>query len=213
MATKILFQGDSITDCGRNTENGSRLSIGQGYAAICCAELMNRFPKEYEITNRAVSGSRIVDTYCNIKCNCWNLNPDILSILIGVNDVWHEISPEKNGVDVKRYENLYRMRIEETKERFPNIKMIIMEPFVLKSPATEEHWEEFRSEVKLRADVAKKAAEEYGLIFIPLQDKFDKAAQAINDASYYLADGVHPTPAGHRIIADAWLDAFYKNLR
>lgn len=209
---RILFQGDSITDCGRNTTNGSTLSIGQGYAMLITAELGYKYPNEYEFVNRGISGNRIVDVYSRIKADAWNLNPDVFSMLIGVNDVWHELGNE-NGVDAVRYENMYRTLVRETIERFPKIKMVVLEPFVLKSSATEEKWEEFKSEVELRSAAAKKVADEYNLIFIPLQEKFDLAAKSTNDTSYWLADGVHPTPAGHKLIADAWLDAFEKYIK
>lgn len=208
----ILFQGDSITDCGRNTSNGSTLSIGQGYAMLVCAELGYKYPQEYAFENRGISGNRIVDLYSRIKADAWNLNPDIFSILLGVNDVWHEFGAQ-NGVDAERYEKMYRTIVEETLKRFPDIKMMILEPFVLKASATEEMWDEFKSEVALRAAAAKRVAEEYNLIFIPLQEKFDAAAKKTNDASYWLADGVHPTPAGHKLIADAWIEAFNKYIK
>lgn len=208
----ILFQGDSITDCGRNTSNGSTISIGQGYAMLICAELGHKYPQEYKFENRGISGNRIVDLYSRIKTDAWNLKPDIFSILIGVNDVWHEFGAE-NGVDAERYENMYRILAKETLERFPDIKMMILEPFVLKASATEELWDEFKSEVALRAAAAKRVADEYNLIFVPLQEKFDIAAKSTNDASYWLADGVHPTPAGHKIIADAWIEAFNKYIK
>ncbi len=209
---KILFQGDSITDCGRNEERGSMISIGQGYAMLVCAELGCKYPKEYEFVNRGISGNRIVDLYARIKTDVWNLEPDVFSILIGVNDVWHELAAQ-NGVDTERYENMYRTIAEETLKRFPNMKMMILEPFVLKASATEEKWDEFRTEVELRAAAAKRVAEEYNLIFVPLQEKFDAAEKNTNDASYWLADGVHPTPAGHKLIAAAWIDAFNKYIK
>lgn len=208
---KILFQGDSITDCGRNAHSGSMISIGQGYAMLVCSALGYKHPQEYEFENRGISGNRIVDVYSRIKTDGWNLEPDVLSILIGVNDVWHEIA-SWNGVDAVRYEKVYRMLIEDTLERLPNIKIMILEPFVLKASATEENWDEFKNEVALRAEAAKRIADDYKLIFVPLQEKFDLAAKKTNDTSYWLADGVHPTPAGHGLIAEAWLEAFEKNI-
>ena len=99
---KVMFQGDSITDVGRNTERGSLQSIGQGYPLICTAKLTASFPGKYKIENRGVSGNRIVDVYARIKRDLWNLEPDYLSCLIGVNDVWHEVG-HQNGVDAPRF--------------------------------------------------------------------------------------------------------------
>ena len=203
---RILFQGDSITDTGRNTVGGSPAAIGQGYAVMVAGELMKRFPKEYEFFNRGISGNRIVDLYARIKKDAWNLQPDVMSILIGVNDVWHEFG-EQNGVDVKRYENTYRMLIQDTLERFPNIRLMLMEPFTLKGTGNQDYWEDFQKEVALRAAVVKKLAQEFNLTFVELQKAFDEASKD-GGAEYWLIDGVHPTLAGHQLIAGEWLKGF-----
>ena len=203
---KILFQGDSITDVGRNTNNGSLNSIGQGYPCLIASRLGADAPQTYEFVNRGISGNRIVDVYARIKADCWNLNPDLLSVLIGVNDVWHEFGG-KNGVDAKRFYNVYKMLVTDTMEKLPAIRMILMEPFVLKASATEGLWGEFRSETEKRAEAVKRIAEECGQTFLPLQAMFDEAAERA-PASYWLGDGVHPTNAGHQLIADAWIKAF-----
>ena len=205
---KILFFGDSITDMGRSRDQTKNaFSYGVGYVNYASSTLMAKNPERYDIINRGISGNRVVDLYARIKCDVWNLNPDVISILIGVNDVWHEIFGG-NGVDLARYEKVYSMLIEDTKERLPNAKFILLEPFVLKGGATEEHYEEF-CEVKKYAKIVKKLAEKYGAEFVALQDKFDAAA-AKHGAEYYLYDGVHPDVAGGKLIADAWLEAFEK---
>ena len=207
---KILFQGDSITDTGRNTNAGSLIAIGQGYAMIIDGKLSVSYPGKFTFENRGISGSRIVDVYSRIKCDCWNLEPDVLSLLIGVNDVWHEVAA-MNGVDEKRFCNVYRMLVADTLERFPDMKMILMEPFVLKASATEGAWDTFYSETRKRAEVVRRVAEEFRQTFLPLQTMFEEAA-SLCPASYWLGDGVHPTPAGHQLIADKWLAAFEKEI-
>ena len=208
---KILFQGDSITDVGRNTNNGSMLSMGQGYPLLVTGRLSADYPGRFTFQNRGISGNRIVDVYARIKADCWNLEPDVLSILIGVNDVWHEVGSNHNGVDEKRFYNVYKMLVADTLERFPDMKMILMEPFVLKAGATEGEWDYFDTETKKRAAVVRRIADEFGQTFLPLQEMFDEAAK-ICPANYWLADGVHPTPAGHQMIADKWLAAFKKEI-
>lgn len=203
---KILFQGDSITDCGRNTGNGSGTSIGQGYALLVTAKLGAEEPGKYEFLNFGISGNRVVDVYSRIKADCWNHEPDVLSILIGVNDVWHELGA-RNGVDAERFENIYRMMITDTLRRLPNIKLIMLEPFVLKGPATVGVWDDIRNGVTERAQIAAKLAKEFSQVFIPLQDMFDDACK-VCPAEYWISDGIHPTPAGHQLIADRWLEAF-----
>ena len=209
---KILFLGDSITDVGRTTNNGSLISIGQGYPLLVDACLSVKYPGEYTFENLGISGNRIVDVYARIKADCWNRKPDLVSILIGVNDVWHEFGGH-NGVEADRFYNVYRMLVTDTKRALPESrKMILMEPFVLKASATEGAWEAFRSETEKRAEAVRRIAGETGQIFLPLQAMFDEAAQKM-PASYWLGDGVHPTPAGHGLIADAWVKCFEENFR
>lgn len=201
---KILFQGDSITDAGRSREKEYKL--GEGYPRLVEASLGLDCPGEYEFINRGVSGNRVVDLYARIKKDLINLAPDVLSILIGVNDVWHEIA-HQNGVDADKYFKIYCMLIEEVREALPNVKIIILEPFVLKAGATEEHWEEFDASVRKNAEMARKVAEKYGLCFVPLQEGFDNLCKQAPEA-YWLRDGVHPTAKGHEFIKREWLRAF-----
>lgn len=202
----ILFQGDSITDAGRSRTCDQERGIG--YPTLVSGEIGLDYPGQYCLVNRGISGNRVVDLYARIKADILNVKPDVMSILIGVNDVWHELNPDcPNGVDADKFFKIYSMLIEEMKEALPEIKIMILEPFVLKASATEERWDEFRKEVPKRAEKAKAVAEKYGLVFVPLQDKFDEAAKlAPND--YWLADGVHPTTAGHELIKREWMKAF-----
>lgn len=203
--TRILFQGDSITDAGRARECDDHL--GNGYPAFVAGNLGVDYPGKYSILNRGVSGDRVVDLYARWKIDCINLVPDVLSILIGVNDVWHEVDLE-NGVEAPKFERVLTMLLEETSEKLPDTKLILLEPFVLKGCATVDHWEIFQSEVALRAEAVKRVAHAFGATFVPLQEKFNKACSEEAPESYWLADGVHPTAAGHTLIACEWLTAF-----
>ena len=203
---KILFYGDSITDMGRSRDtDGNAFGYGVGYVNGVVSTLKFENPEKYEFINRGISGNRVVDLYARIKADVWNHEPDVVSILIGVNDVWHEIFGG-NGVEIDRFERVYRMLIEDTKKRLPNVKFILCEPFVLLGSATEEKYQEF-CEVKKYAAVVKKLAEEYGAAFVALQAKFDEAAEK-HGPVHYLYDGVHPDLAGGKLIAEEWLKAF-----
>ena len=202
---KILFLGDSITDAGRAKDKDS--AKGYGYVTMIAAKLGFEHPGGYEFFNRGISGNRICDLLARIKRDAINLKPDVLSILIGVNDVSHEIAYE-NGVNAKLYETLYNILIEEVKAVLPDVRILILEPFVLKGFATEARYDTFRKEVELRADLAKKVAERNGLEFIPLQRKFDEVAKIVSP-SYWLEDGVHPTSAGHELIAREWISKYF----
>ena len=130
MAKVILFQGDSITDAGRSRDND--LLTGTGYVRLTEAELGCTYPLLYTCYNRGISGNRIVDVYARIKADIINLAPDYMSILIGINDVWHEYT-RQNGVSAEKFERIYDMLIHEIKEALPDIKIMILEPFVLTS--------------------------------------------------------------------------------
>ena len=209
---KILFFGDSITDADRKRNDDSHITaLGTGYVRVVADRLQGREPDKYEIINRGISGNRVVDLYARIKSDVWNLQPDVLSILIGINDIWHEIN-YGNGVDIKRFENVYRMLIADTKKVLPNTKMILCEPFVLEGIATcntEENANRYERfcEVYQYAKVVEKLAKEFDIPFLLLQQKFTEKANQTKP-EYYLADGVHPHIAGATLIADEWLKLF-----
>lgn len=209
MSKVILFQGDSITDCGRSRENDENMGIG--YPLLVASKLGFEQPEQYTYINRGISGNRIVDVYARIKMDIINLKPDYMSILIGINDVWHEVSRE-NGVAPAKFEKIYDMLITEIKEALPDIKLMILEPFVVKGSATcdSEHypdcWNRFDTGAKANAQAARRIAEKHGATFVPLQSKFDEMDAA--HPGLWTSDGVHPSAAGHELIKREWLKAF-----
>lgn len=208
----VLFQGDSITDAGRSREHDH--NPGFGYPDMVAGKLGYQYPFAYTFYNRGISGNRVVDLYARIKRDMILLKPDYMSILIGINDVWHELM-DHNGVDAEKFEFVYGLLIEELLRELPGLKLMLMEPFVLSGSATastEENpgrWEYFREETDLRRAAVKRLAQKYNLAFVPLQDKFT-AVNADAPEGYWLQDGVHPTPAGHGLITEAWIEAFEK---
>lgn len=206
---RILFQGDSITDTGRNRDYSSKDNLmGRGYAMRASAQLSNEEIGKYEIFNRGISGDRIVDLYARIKMDCWALKPDLISILIGVNDVWHE--QNNNDVEPERFERFYDMFITDTLEKLPNVKFMIIEPFVLNAEAIANIYETMSQGVKIRAQIAEKIAKKYNIPYVKLQDKLNEVSQ-ITGVEYWLSDGVHPSDAGHKLIADEWLKVYKTN--
>lgn len=210
MAKRILFQGDSITDCGRKRDKF--YGLGDGYANLVKASLGMDYPDEYEFINRGIGGNRIVDLYARIKADFINLKPDFASIYIGVNDTWHEID-SNNGVDTDKFEKIYTMLIDEIKAACPETKLILIAPYVLEGRATcnteeiPDRLERFRKDVAEKAAVTKKMAEKYALPLIELQPAFDEACNKA-PAEYWTGDGVHPTPCGHEIIKRLWIETF-----
>ena len=209
---RILFIGDSITDMGRDREGSGDdfrrgTGLGYGYVSFVAADLIHQNPNGYEIINRGISGNRSVDIYARIKADCWNLKPDVVSVFVGINDVYPQ-ELENNGVELDRYEKIYRMIIEDTKRKLPDVKMILCEPFMLAESANENDiikWTCYPG-VKEYAATVRKLANEYDLPFVALQEKLEEASAGHADC--YAFDGIHPTPAGAKLIANEWLKAF-----
>ena len=132
----------------------------------------------------------------------------MLSILIGVNDVWRDIDSAA-GISAASYETLYALMLREFREALPEGKLLLLEPFVLPGSATTPHWETFSREVRLRAEAVRRLAERFGAVFVPLQQTFDEACRDA-DSSVWIWDGVHPTAAGYTLITREWLRAFQR---
>lgn len=195
----FLFQGDSITDADRRRDELGGGSCG--YPTFVEGIMGAKYPDAFRFVNKGVSGDRSIDMLARIKRDVIRFKPDVLTVLIGVNDVWHELQNDHNGIDAGTYYTYYEMFLTQVMKMCPQTKIFILEPFVLRACATEERWDVFRREVLMRAEKAKALAEKYSLTFIPLQEMFDGLAEKAL-ASHWLADGVHPAAAGHFMIAE-----------
>lgn len=202
----ILFQGDSITDGGRNRQNP--LSLGSGYPAYVAARLGLSHPEAFAFYNRGIAGNHVVDVYARIKKDIINLKPDYMSILVGVNDVWHELDFEA-GVDAQKFRKVYAMLLQEVLEELPQVKLLLIEPFVLKGSSTECYYDALREGVEVRADIVRSLAQEYQLPVLALQRDLDALQESAGEG-YWLYDGAHPTVYFHQYIADKWLEWFRK---
>lgn len=200
---RYLFQGDSITDWGRGNYDDPH-ATGCGYPRLLEAELTAK-DGDCEVLNCGISGNRVVDLLARWKKDCLNLKPDVLTVFIGVNDVWHELG-NKNGVAPALFEEVYRILLREVFHALPGTKVILMGTFVTHGTATDPEWDTFYNEVKIRRDITCKLAEEFQLDYVDLQQVFDEA-QKTRPAEHWTVDGVHPTAAGHWMIAQAWKDA------
>lgn len=202
----VLFQGDSITDAGRDKKRqlpNDASSFGNGYALMAGAALLNELAdKKLTVYNRGISGNKVYQLRDRWQKDCLDLKPDILSILIGVNDYWHKRSGNYDGtVDV--YENDFRALLKRTKQALPNTQLVICEPFSLTGgSAIGEGWQE---EFEPYRQVARKLAKEFDTLFVPYQSIFDEAIKHA-PATYWSGDGVHPSMAGAQLMASAWLE-------
>ncbi|WP_343693638.1 SGNH/GDSL hydrolase family protein [Chitinophaga sp.] len=203
----ILFQGDSITDAGRkrdNDEANNTNALGNGYAFLAAAALLKQFPdKNLKIYNRGISGNKVHQLAERWDTDCLNLQPDVLSILIGVNDYWHTLTGGYTGT-IKTYKNDLTALLDRTKQKLPNVQLIIGEPFAVNHVrAVDDKW--FPAFNDYRA-AAKEIAGKYDAVFIPYQEIMDKAQKSA-PGSYWTGDGVHPSLAGAELMASSWLEA------
>jgi len=195
----ILFIGDSVTDCGRNREDLSDLGPSyvkkiDSYLKAFFAELLLR------VMNKGVSGNRVIDLQARWQDDCLCYKPDIINILIGINDCW------------RRFDNNDSTSAEDFEKRYDSIllaaqktgaKLTLMEPFVLPYPADRTLW---REDLDPKIQMARKLARKYEAKLIPL-DGILASLITSKEPQFYSADGVHPTNAGHAVIAKAWLEA------
>ncbi|MDH6303767.1 lysophospholipase L1-like esterase [Parabacteroides sp. PF5-5] len=204
----ILLQGDSITDAGRDYSNNNANSmqmLGNGYSLFIASQLLTKeASKQLKIYNRGISGNKVYQLRDRWEMECLAFMPDVLSILIGVNDYWHTLGGGYKGT-AEVYENDYRNLLRYTKEKLPNIQFVICEPFALKggSAIEDEKWfpkfDEYRS-------IAKKLAAEFNAVFVPFQAGFDAAIKQA-PTRYWAYDGVHPDLPGRQLMANMWLEA------
>jgi len=205
----ILFQGDSITDSGRNRRRQNNANepaaMGTGYVLLAASQLLDEYSKvKPKIYNRGISGNKVFQLAERWETDCIALKPGIVSILVGVNDYWH-ISKHNYEGTIETYEKDYRALIRRTRQALPEVTLVICEPFVLRCGEVDQSW--FPAFDGYRA-AAKKVAAECKTIFIPFQSIFDKATNSA-PAQYWAADGVHPTLAGAHLMAQAWLKAVF----
>ena len=203
----ILFQGDSITDAGRSKKQelpNSARSFGAGYANIIASWLLEAMAaSELTIYNRGISGNKVYQLAERWDRDCLNLNPNVLSVLIGVNDYWHLRNGKYDGTP-EIYENDYRALLSRTKEHNMDIKLVICQPFILTGTrAVDETWVEPFREYQ---EIALKMADEFGAIWVPFQEAFDRAIEVAHP-TYWAFDGVHPSMAGAQLMAKTWLEA------
>ena len=202
--TVILFQGDSITDGNRYKDPSQAWDlnhqIGHAYPYVIAAELGARYPlSRLVFRNRGVSGDSVAKLFARWRQDTLALKPDVLSVLVGIND------QGEYGSGPERFERVYRMLLDEAREDNPSVRFVVMEPFALPVGHYAEEWAVKREKLSAYRSACRRVAADYGAIFVPLQEKFEALCR-LREASYWIWDGVHPTEAGHGIIAREWMD-------
>ncbi len=205
----ILFQGDSITDAGRDKAqyySNSAGGMGTGYVHMAAATLLEKYPDRHlRIYNRGISGHKVFQLAGRWEDDGLQLKPDVLSILIGVNDFWHTLGGGYEGT-VQIYEDDLRALLRRTKDALPQVKLILCEPFVVKG-GTAVGDPKWTSVFPGYQASCRKLATEFNALYVPFQSEFDRVLPK-GGAAYWCPDGVHPSLAGAKLMANAWVKAY-----
>jgi lysophospholipase L1-like esterase len=194
----VLFQGDSITDAGRNKEQPG--DLGRGYAHLTTALFNSAYPElQVKFLNRGISGNRARDLLSRWDADCLELRPNWVSIYIGINDTWRRYD-RNDATSAEQFEKEYRELLNRTKERL-GAGIVMIEPFVLPVPEDRKTW---REDLDPKITVVRELAREFGALLVPLDGLFAQASM-LAPSAYWAPDGVHPSPAGHALIAKNWL--------
>ncbi|MFC8594799.1 SGNH/GDSL hydrolase family protein [Streptomyces atroolivaceus] len=194
----VLFQGDSITDVGRLEERDRPL--GKGYVRVAAERVRSARPdSDITFVNRGVSGDGISDLRARWREDTLEPEPDVVSVLIGVNDTWRRYD---SGVvtSTRVFENDYRAILTEAREEL-DAQLILIEPFLV--PVRAEQWA-WREDLDPRIQVVRRLSEEFDAALLAADGLLNQAARAAGGAEYIAGDGVHPTPLGHSLLAEAW---------
>ena len=198
-AQTILFQGDSITDAGRNREDAK--GLGGGYAMMAASRMQAMNPGlGLTFLNKGISGNRAIDLAGRWQEDCLALKPDWVSILIGVNDCWRRYDGN-DPTSAEVFEKHYRDILERSKSQ--GIGIIICEPFILPCPPDRAAW---REDLDPKIHVARKLAREFDAVFVPFDGMF-ASRSILQPPAFWAGDGVHPTLPGHALMASEWIDA------
>lgn len=202
---RILFQGDSITDGNRGRSADPNHILGHGYCFIIAAKYGSQYPeRKLVFMNRGISGNTVLDLEKRWQKDTLDLKPDVLSIMIGIND-------SGKNVPLEQYEQVYDKLLADTKAANPNIRFVLCEPFFLPKDGHKEG-NARDADLKKRQAIVEKLAKKFNAPVVKLQLVFDDACKRA-PAEYWVWDGVHPTYSGHQLMADEWVKTvsqFYK---
>ena len=198
---KIVFQGDSITDAGRDKRNYH--DMGNGYPKYASALIREAFPDtEIEFINQGISGNRTDQLFDRLYPDAIAFEPDIISILIGINDIWHRHGAARIETTDEQFATNYRAILERLRKQ-TNAKIVMLSPFLLDN----EEKEAWRTEVERLLPIVRGLAEEFADAYIPLDKLFEDALKTQPEPNYYSADGVHPNANGAEFIGKHYFNA------
>ena len=200
---RIVFIGDSITDAGR--DYGDAYHLGEGYAHIAGSLLMGRYAElQLEVYNRGINGHKLKDLAARWQRDCLALQPDILSIMIGINDIWHHRSAGQpiDAAYLDEFKKTYCRILTEARAANPELQVVLLQPFLLPIPEDHLEWEQ---ELQPMSALIEDLAQEFSASYIRLHDEFKELVKQVPAKHFTIEDGVHPTRIGQGVIADCWL--------
>ena len=201
---KIVFQGDSITDAGRDKRNYH--DMGNGYPKFTSQQLRDMFPDvDFEFINQGISGNRTCQLFDRLYLDAIAFNPDIITVLIGVNDIWHRYGDGKIETTDEQIETNYRAILNRLKKQ-TNAKIVMLAPYLLDSKDVDY----MRDDLERVLTIERKLAAEFADAFVPLDELFAEAVKTQPEPLFYSNDGVHPNQNGAQFIAKHLVDTLSK---
>ena len=194
---RVLFQGDSITDGNRGRTPDPNHILGHGYAFLLAARYGAAFPElALDFVNRGISGHTVLDLEARWAEDTLALSPDVLSILIGVNDWYFK-------VPIAQYTEVFDRLLAAARVANPGLKLVLCAPFVLPVAGLRDDYANVLADIRARSEIVARLAATYGAAYVPFQQAFDDACRRA-PAEHWIWDGIHPTYSGHQVMADAW---------
>ncbi|WP_433023265.1 SGNH/GDSL hydrolase family protein [Kribbella sp. CA-294648] len=201
----VVFQGDSITHGGRGPTEDPNHILGHSYPFLIASSAAADWPEQnWQFLNRGSSGDTITNVAARWQQDALDLRPDVLSILVGINDVANVLDGKSADTKGTAFEAEYRSLLDRTRSALPDVRLVLGEPFYLPTspdPGLREAW---TAQVAVHALVVRHLADTFGATFVPYQRALDDAVTRA-PAAHWVWDGIHPTYAGQRILADAWI--------
>ena len=208
----FLFQGDSITDGNRIRNNDWNHVMGHGYQYIIASKLWYDFPaKRFHFFNRGISGNKVMDLAARWQTDTIDLKPNLLSILVGINDIDTLLQGDKKFT-AALYEQEYRLLLKQIKQQLPDTRLVLCEPFILPVGRIKDKWVEYAGEIEKRRKIVRQLSVEFNALFVEFQTAFNNALLKA-PADYWIWDGIHPMPAGHELMAREWTKQVSRKLK
>lgn len=207
----FLFQGDSITDGNRGRNFDPNHIMGHGYAFSIASRIGADFPeKKLKFYNRGISGNKVSDLEQRWKTDTLDLKPDVLSILIGINDISNFIWTN-DSVFAEKFEHTYASLLNQVKEQNPDILLVLCQPFILPVGKVKEKWDQYQSEIEKKQEIVRNLAQSYHAVLVDFQKVMNDACKRA-PFDYWMWDGIHPTVPGHELLARQWIREVSKKL-